>query len=592
MSLNIREWLNVATEEHNDAGPVIIQDGDTPKEDFSEAINEDTTGVDIAAPAVAEIPAASDDAPKQTVKDQGHQEVRISAEDGEEDLFDEVPLVEAGEPVDVASDIGGSDVTKATLQPAEAGDEQETPEADDQVKPQVSNEEVDTVSIEDFVDPLLETEVAEVREQVDAVEDDIAHFEKVSAAVEAYQSLLADALDGGEGISAQTAQAMRVGLEGIDSYFCDTQPIASLEAFEIDAVSATEVSLEDIKGTMKSVADAAKRAIQKLFDMLYELWTAITGGAARAAKRLDAIKERLKALKGTSVNKTLSVKGSARLSVDGIFAGNDPKAVDSIGKVADYIYNDYPKQMEGFVKEAIELYRGLTPAIINFDKSAKAKVLEALVSFNQLPRKHLKPPTSKETVTDAELPPSLDKYPTLVRSNLLVGNYAVVSYIKEINTHGDKEPATRTMATIATMFHRIYNVSFVALNRRERSFGAENESYQVPTKSDMESMAAKLSVLLDQVVKSSGTKVKYNAIKKDIDRAVKDIAEKSGMNIQSIATEGARYAPHLVRSLQSLARLLVQPSGQFNGYVVSTVNAFMGLLNHNLNQFEAEIAPK
>lgn len=138
MSDNIRHLLKtIALEEQE----VEIQASRTPKEDFSsdELQDADHTG----KPAVAEIPAASEDLPERKTKDQGHQSITVSAEDDSDESAVH----------DVHSEIteDGGDTVKAKIEPAEAGGEGDVPESDDEV----SGETPAVVSQEGFTGGLL-----------------------------------------------------------------------------------------------------------------------------------------------------------------------------------------------------------------------------------------------------------------------------------------------------------------------------------------------------------------------------------------------------------------------------------------------------
>jgi len=89
MSRFIKQWLTSSNEDNNEDQKVVVQDGETPKDDFSDASNEQSGDADTAKPAVAELDAASDDAPKHTTKDQGHQKVTVSSEDSKEEEEEE-----------------------------------------------------------------------------------------------------------------------------------------------------------------------------------------------------------------------------------------------------------------------------------------------------------------------------------------------------------------------------------------------------------------------------------------------------------------------------------------------------------------------
>lgn len=145
MSRFIKDWL-VSNEEKSDEAPVIVQDGETPEEDFSAASAEIASDVETGKPAVAEVPAASDDNAGHKTEDQGHQTVTVSKEDDTEttdddehgaDGADETDAGESGQTADPMADDANeaegtaeADEAVAELEPAEDDPVEDVAEVD------------------------------------------------------------------------------------------------------------------------------------------------------------------------------------------------------------------------------------------------------------------------------------------------------------------------------------------------------------------------------------------------------------------------------------------------------------------------------
>lgn len=329
MSTNIRDWLAASMEERNDDAPVIVQDGDTPKEDFSTATNEDSGEVDTDKPATAEIDAASDGAEKGKDIDQGHQEVHVPDNDGKvsnedaseearvESAEEETPAVEEhreeaqeetvsqeenvteesakkddidAEDADTAAkaptedkviepdeqtDAKVEEPVVAKLEENEAGDEQKTPESDEQVDPDPKGAQTEEASSEEHVvgdetdvTPAVdeadgdETHFEDDAEKITKVEGDITHFQEVSESLEAYRAILDHGMENHDGVHADTAEAIRLGVERLDPMFRETEIIPSTEAFGgvSSRRTATRIALDGINTSQEQLTEAMDNA--------------------------------------------------------------------------------------------------------------------------------------------------------------------------------------------------------------------------------------------------------------------------------------------------------------------------------------------
>jgi len=399
MSTNIRNWLNASLEENKEA-PVKIQEGETPKEDFSTATNEDSGDVDTDKPATAKIDAASDGDEKGKDIDQGHQEVHVPDNDGKvsnEDASDDAAASEEAVSTESSEeekkdDIDGEDDEKpkhddskevdpdsqheadvekpveAELKTPETGDDQDTPEADDNVKADPKGAQTDEVSSEDHHEAAEqedapveggETSEAPAEDDVDEVDDmeddlqavakvesDIDHFESVSESLERYYDILSRGMDVNDGVSGETADAIRIGLENLDPMFHEKEVIPAMEAFgQISSRhTATYISMESLSGKMKAVAEATKRGIAKLFEMLKELYNKVRNNTLGLKKKVDKLETRVNGLNG-NLPQTVDVVVSnpTKLHDGSKFVGNDLKTITLLKDVGEYVFIDYPK---------------------------------------------------------------------------------------------------------------------------------------------------------------------------------------------------------------------------------------------------------
>lgn len=752
MSRFLKDWLTSSNEAHDEKQKVVVQDGETPKEDFSDASNEQSGDADTSKPAVAELDAASDGAVEPETKDQGHQKVTVSAEDsdvddeqdeseekddedaeetpdaeeeageaaetaedeaesaengeggveegegteeeegaaeettdagaveveevkeevsedddtqdepvepaegeavveaeageaegddvpaegaaeeagadnGEEDVpaADEgegeetVPAtgeesVEDNEPAPAEGDVpaaDGDEVAEAEAdaqgEDAETGDVNEGPTQDvPESEGEVSADADDTATAEGEVegDTVVSTEADEsldvgittpeekLVEEMDQVADDAAHFEKVSESLEAYHTLLSKALADNNGIDAITAESIRIGLEHMDESFAGDQLIPGMEAFGQTSSRhvATKVSMESIASGFKATVEAGKRAMLKLFDLLYELWTKMTGGVARAQERAKELDAKIRELDATSVGYArTTVKGKARLSRGVEFVGNDVDAIRQVGEVADYMYGTYPAQVTGLIKDAIKVFKDGGNVALKGEAEINAIRGRMLEEFLRLPKKHFKPVPGSTTANPKELPPSIAKYVGVTRSHVLPGNFALMVYLKPI-TSGGRNGNEKTEALLHTAFNfdKVFNIEFGRLNVKADT--QNEETYGIPDKKELINVSSEVRKVLTRLERASAVEKQYKELKNDVKKHHDEVVKASSNVIQTMDPFNKILHPG-VMTLNALTRKLVHPAGQFNGYVVSTMNAFLSVLEHNLKEFTKAAKP-
>lgn len=432
------------------------------------------------------------------------------------------------------------------------------------------------------LDLVLTPSIEEAAQQFNEVSTDMDALFKMNTSLEHYMQVLEIGVGAG-GIAPETARSIMIGMESMDLAEADDLMI-SQEAFdsETSRLSATQISLEKVADTLKDVGRAIMEALKKLFDMLYELWTAVTGGAERAKRRLAGIKEKIKAAKGTPKNNTITLGGGGRLSIGPMFVGDDPSSVAEITDVAEYIYKVYPKEMEGFVDAVITDYTKFKQGVLS-NPAGRVQRINAYLDdeFPALVKRHLKPIPKSDVANQAELP-SQFRVPGAKKSKTLAGNYALVQAIRMTTGRG---AANVEVHEIAAIFSKVYKVGFVhlAVNRKPTE-----TKYPTPKVSSLDMMADELDDVLDMVIGSKDTKAIYVSIQKKIRDAVNKVVDNTttarermeGTTWINVLTNG------LVKSLLSIGKAATAPNGQFNGYVVSTCNAYMAVLEHSLNQYE------
>lgn len=596
MSKFIKEWLKVSAETR--------QEGETPKADFSEASNP-ATDTKTDAPATAELPPPSDAAPATKTVETEHQTVTKASEavkDTTEQAIDEAAksTVSVEEDASQATDTETDKPAEAEVEPGEELVEPEEMESDEQVSPETPATPTEEVANEDIADasgqevpadePVVEivdepadeptvTPIETLQEEIEEIQDDIDHFTDVAQSLEAYADILTQALANG-GADDLTVQAIRVGLESLDESFGGENVVPALEAFgkTSSRQTATQVSLEKVGESLGKVIEAIRRAVAKLMEILRELWVQMTGGAARAKKRLGELKGRIEKLKDVAGPEKVELKSPARLMVDQTFVGNDPAAVKAIARIAEFMYNDYPAEVLDIVTFAAKTYSNAAKSLVN----GPADQITKWGSFNDVidgldDRVYrLKIPDNKP-VDKTEVPASIARYvvhPTasmtgrkiqMTRTEKVAGNYALIKYFNmDVGVvHGLSK-------------HLV--VEFRALEGQPTAGVVE---YTLPSKADLLAMTRELEALLEKIAGASEAERKYREVSKMVNSTLNEI--KKFENIEG----GIAKLSSMATSLQQIMKILTRPVGQFNGYAVSACNAFMAVLEHNLRIHEA-----
>lgn len=236
---HLAKWLEVSNEEHDDQ-KVIIQDGETPKEDFSTATNEATGDGDTAKPATAELEAASEDDPNHKVTSpDDHLEVTTSKEEHSEadKVGDVEPDTGGGDPNDEV-DTAKPDV--AHVPPKESGDDTGDVENADAILdggPGTTVEKggdakPDTKLSDEGTTVEEGEQVADKNaEKVEVATEALKSFGKMRSSLEGFVALADKALETSQGLQVETAEAIRIGMEHIDESFMTMKIVPSNESF-------------------------------------------------------------------------------------------------------------------------------------------------------------------------------------------------------------------------------------------------------------------------------------------------------------------------------------------------------------------------
>ena len=767
MSRFIKDWL-VSNEEKAESAPVIIQDGDTPKDDFSAASADDASDVETDKPAVADLPAASEGAPKATVKDQGHQTISVSAEGDEKDLYSTGELnqmisneafvggllgflgtsVVVGIPFvgtavhgalrveriklrediqtiakriekvrngqlteakakkmtlpDGIKDVDWVEVLKSSLlgtffgplygirqgsqiedlnkelqkklgeleeslkksgistetyaeyrasieeaetdktdlptdTEADAGDE---PKGDDVAKIEadegngsgdtapegvdetVTADDAEVTQVDEPADEAPEDDVEkdesdadekdesddsdetdehegerparddgddgrdeddlddgregyeehegtldsplenamEASRNVEAVGEDVDALMRVTESLEAYHTLLARSLKESDGISALTADMVRVGLESLDVSLGGTSVVLGMEAFGEHSSQrmATRLSMEGVGDAIKTTVEAAKKAIKRLFEMLYDAFNQVMNGVGRAKTRLAAVVKELKDAPSSLGAVETSVSGAGRLTLDGKFAGNDADAVKLLTNVTNYMYDIYPKSCVALARNMDKEFKS---AAKNGTIEERQRVHGMLTAaFKTQPWETVgQDPKDEAKVTSAELP----------------GGWKLERRIADVPKSSSSKAFN--VKTTAYSFKENFDIRFETDSSIKS--GESTAKYTTPNAAGMKTLITALEGLITAAEQNKQAAVNYKLLGKHFS----DYHQQIDYSADDGSVSQMFY--------YDMSRVMTRPAGPFNGYIGRTLNAYISILEHNLSAMKKAATP-
>ena len=629
MSRFIKDWL-VSNEEKAESAPVIIQDGDIPKDDFSAASADDASDVETDKPAVADLPAASEGAPKATVKDQGHQTIRVSAEDDEKDESDDpekdatddepasdepegddVAKIEADEgngsgdaapegvdetvtaddaevtqvdepaadekdePADTvpADDVPADDVEKDESDADEKDESDDSDETDEHEGERPASDDGDDGRDEDdlddgregyeehegTLDSPLENEMKASR-NVEVVGEDVDALMRVTESLEAYHTLLTRSLTESDGISALTADMVRVGLESLDVSLGGTSVVLSMEAFGEHSSQrmATRLSMEGVGEAIKATVEAVKKAIKRLFEMLYDAFNQVVNGVGRAKTRLAAVVKELKDAPSSLDAVETSVSGAGRLTLDGKFAGNDADAVKLLTNVTNYMYDIYPKSCVALARNMDKEFKS---AAKNGTIEERQRVHGMLTAaFKTQPWETVgQDPKDEAKVTSAEFP----------------GGWKLERRIADVPKSSSSK--VFDLKTTAYSFKENFDIRFETDSSIKS--GESTAKYITPNAAGMKTLITALEGLITAAEQNKQAAVNYKLLGKHFSNY--------HQQIDYSADDGSVSQMFYY----DMSRVMTRPAGPFNGYIGRTLNAYISILEHNLSAMKKAATP-
>ena len=276
------------------------------------------------------------------------------------------------------------------------------------------------MNVDDAVERLEETGVTLGAEgslqKAEAVGNDLENFNKVEAALEAYQGLLKDMKAKGKRPTPELVSAISICLKSHDPAFLKPV-IASLEDYaRPDTHLVASIGLEAAIGDkLKDLGKAAGNAVMKIIEMLMDAWNHLRRDTPKLIEELDRLGKGMQSA-NLDTSKSVSIKGASRLMINGEFAGDSVEVVRNVEKVSRELLVQWPQALIKLVTTIEGANKQVAVSNEAMDKegveSAAQTALEATFhSFKQ--------------VDAGEAPSKLSSYSIITRSPILPGNHAM-----------------------------------------------------------------------------------------------------------------------------------------------------------------------
>lgn len=244
--------------------------------------------------------------------------------------------------------------------------------------------------------------------RAETVANDLENINKVEVALEGYQRLLRGLRQDGKTPSRELTQAITICLESHDKAFF--RPIvASLEhvgrpGSHLVAARGLE---ESIGGKLKELGKAAGNAVMRLIEMLIDVWNNFRRDTPKMITELDTV---MKQIQGAtlSAGEKVNIKGSARLMINGNFAGDSVEVVRNVEKTSRQLLVEWPNALIALVRK-VDGQKDITPEAV---EEAAQTAMEA--TFSQFTQ-----------VKSGDSPSNLESFDFVTRSPVMPGNKAM-----------------------------------------------------------------------------------------------------------------------------------------------------------------------
>ncbi|BEG72434.1 virion structural protein [Pseudomonas phage PA1C] len=228
------------------------------------------------------------------------------------------------------------------LDTIESGETESVGEADDMV--QDIDEAVEALTA-DGLTSATDAKGAVVNE----IASDMGDIENAKASVERYLGILRGMRENGYEVTNELAESMRVGLEMIDpDFFSDT--VVSVEELDDSDkhTSARDATESKLTAKMKSLLEAARNVLMRIFNALMDFWRSFTQDATKLKERLRTLRSKVGTLDG---GKQIKIGGLQRLSIGKEFVGDSPEAIKRVENTADIVLINWPSKLAEILKK-------------------------------------------------------------------------------------------------------------------------------------------------------------------------------------------------------------------------------------------------
>lgn len=407
---------------------------------------------------------------------------------------------------------------------------------------------------------------------------DVGELEKAKASVERYIGILDSMERRGVEMSNELRKSISIGLESISEDLFKSE-IITLEEYRVSneandvAVTgdrgqsgrgdfvdddddtefdgARDKTSKGLKGKLKQIWEAIKRAFHRSVNALVDLYQSFTTDTTKLSEHLKGLRKRVSPLEG---GKEMALKNASRLKIGDEFVGLSPEAIKRVTKTGKELLLDWPTKLVSILEE-IKKGTGFF---------ANADTAEVLQKFDDAITGSFRGLKSLSPKDKGKVPSGLLDVESLSWSDILPGNRALYVGIKRTKgAHGELSEANNFSDTV--------KINFSAVPALETDAGGA--TVVTPTAGEATQVIRALEELINQI---NGRKEGMVAVRKlaaEAQRAANSDIWTKGFSDSSI------YSMVIANGIASATT-----SGEhaFIGYLISMIKAYIGFLEGSI----------
>lgn len=341
---------------------------------------------------------------------------------------------------------------------------------------------------------------------------------------------------------------LKTSIESVD-------PLAS----HFDIKEDSGLTASKIGTKLKEFAKKIWNLILKLLDYGRSFYVKVSGSVARVRKAQTINNTRLARLGNKLTENKITLGNVEKLSINGVFVGDDINALNTLETVTQFFIKDYSKFFNGFSKKISREFANLVESK-DVDKS---KVRQVVVDiYNQ----NFKAPKASKEVTNVD-------GIKVKLSEILPGNRAFQFVDKDLLQRRLKELGDVSTTNLVK--------ELIGLEFKEVHINVPQDikkEYDVPSINELKQLNNKLGDILSIAEDTKANVKNYDSLRVVVDEAIKDLTDNNSENVE--------IKSDLINALGAVSKKLSDPSIQYTHWLVITLHTFVLLIRKYIDAYK------